>query len=155
MAGIGFRLQHLLRPGTYRGIAAAYCYAAFITAGPWLLSIGALQILALAASWCEISRHDALIFRTIVIYTYAGTLILTGLIQMGTTRYVADRLYVNDTLALAPCYQWTAIGVALVSGLLASIFYAHSSMGITISLAAIALFQSVAINWLGMVFLSA
>jgi len=155
VAGIGFRLQHLLRTGTYRGLVAAYGYAAFITAGPWLLSICAIYILSLAAAGCDIGRGEALLFRTIVVYTYAGTLILTGLIQMATTRHIADRLYVNDVLSIAPCYQWMMIFVSIASGLLAGIFYATSGKNMATTLASIALFQLVAINWLGMVFLSA
>ncbi|MHC4870845.1 MAG: exopolysaccharide Pel transporter PelG, partial [Planctomycetota bacterium] len=154
MAGIGFRLQKILRENTFRGLVEAYIYSALISSGPWLLSIIGLALIG-AYSGVFINTESTLVFKTMVIYTYMGTLIITGPIQMGTTRYIADRLFVNDYKSLLPCFQWVAGWIIIFTGIFAGIFYAFSGLSLSLSLAGTALFQVIAVCWTSMIFLSA
>lgn len=154
MAGIGFRLQKILHQNTFRGLVEAYIYSALISSGPWLLSIIGLALIGVYAS-VFINLESAVIFKTMVIYTYMGTLIITGPVQMGTTRYIADRLFVNDYKALLPCFQWVAGWVIIFTGIVAGIFYAFSGLSLSLMVAGTALFQIIAVCWTSMIFLSA
>lgn len=164
MAGIGFKLRQILRDESYSNLLKGYVYAALVSTGPWVISIiglatigtlGIFLIRTLFGSVPEPLLANLALFRTLVVYTYAGTLILTGPIMMTTTRYVADRLFVNDTRALAPCYHWVATVVIVVGGLVAGAFHAFAGLELVAAVGAIVLFQAVALTWVGVIFLSA
>lgn len=154
MAGIGFRLQNILRQESYTGLIQAYVYAAVVSVGPWLLSILGLALIGAVAQFF-VASEELKLFRLVVTYTYAGSLILTGAIQMGTTRYLADRVYLNDIKALAPCYHWVGAITILGGGLFAGIFYTFAGLDLRSSVAGVLLFQAVCLTWMGMLFLSA
>ena len=154
MAGIGFQLQDLLRTDTYIGALQAYTYSAVITTGPWLVSILGLSLVGALGPLLAAEANLSL-FRCVVIYTYAGTLILTGCIQMATTRYLADRLYEDDSRALAPCYRWLSLLTVIIGGVVAGGFYAFAGLDVVTSVGAVVMFQAVALTWVGMVFISA
>lgn len=154
MAGIGFRLQHLLHRNTYRSVVAAYLYAALISAGPWLLAIGSLAVIGLLGALL-VSTETAALFRAVVITTYLGSLALTGPLQLGTTRYIADRLFVSDLEALWPCFRAVCCPLLLGAGGLAASFFLLSGLDSVTALGAVVLFQMVSLTWMGMLFLSA
>ncbi len=154
MAGIGFRLQRILREDSYRSVLAGYVYSAVVSTGPWLLAIIALLVLAVAGRMF-LAVADVSLFQCVVTYTYVGTLLLTGALQMGTTRHVADRLFVGDVKALLPCYHWVSLWVTLAGGALAGGFFFLAGLAPAEALAAVVLFQAVCLTWLGMIFLSA
>jgi uncharacterized membrane protein len=100
MAGIGFRLQSLVKKGSMLGATTAYLSAMIITAGPWLLGVVVLFILKTTASSYLSQSDRSLLLATIVIVDVAS-LIVAGGPQMLITRYVADRLYLKDTTNIA------------------------------------------------------
>lgn len=92
MAGIGFQLRKMLRSETFSGALQAYGYAAMISSGPWLLSIGTLALLGLfIASSTEDSMRG--LFFVSVTHVIAVSLILTGPLQLIVSRYAADELF--------------------------------------------------------------
>lgn len=94
MAGIGFQLRKILRAETFAGAIRAYGYAAIVSSGPWLLSIGVLAGLGivLAGSAAESVRS---LFFVSVTHVIAFSLILTGPLQLILTRYASDQLFLN------------------------------------------------------------
>lgn len=154
MAGIGFRLQKLLNEDSFRSTAQAYIYSAVVSTGPWLLAITSLMAISLLAR-LFIQLEQIAVFQCIIAYTYAGSLILTGIVQLATTRYIADRLYVDDANALRPCYQWVSIVTLITSGIIAAAFHTFAGLNLPAATAAVVLFQAVCITWTGMIFLSA
>lgn len=154
MAGIGFRLQRILRNNTYRGLMEAYFYSALVSSGPWLLSILGLVLIDNYAG-LFVGRDQALYFRAMVTYTYMGALVLTGPFQLNTTRFIADRLYVNDQEAMLPCFHF--VGSLTVGGaaLVAVVFYSLGGAPVLEIVAGMILFQSVCLTWIAMIFLSA
>lgn len=138
MAGIGFRLQKLLKEDTYTALVKGYLYSAIISSGPMLTSIICIAILGVL-SFPVLSTNDYLIFRTTIVYTFAFSLIYTGIFQMVTTRYVADRLFMKEHTSLIPCFvslffitmlNQTALGVFFFSHVLSQWQYVAVATGL-------------------------
>lgn len=158
MAGIGFRMQKLLRSGDYRMLAVAYGYAAVISSGPWMLSmlglmaIGALTSMSSTAA--DVVRAGD-VFRVVVIYCYAGSLMLGGFLHLAVSRYISDLLYSGDFESIFPCYL-RAAAVTLGCGfVLSALWFAGSGLGFADAVGGVALFQGLSLVWLGMIYLSA
>jgi len=154
VAGIGFRLQKLLDNNTYKSTVQAYVYSAVISSGPWLLAIITLMLISLLARLL-MDIEQVSLFQCVIAYTFVGSLVLTGTIQMATTRYIADRLFVEDPKALLPCYQSLSVMTVLIGGTIATLFYTFAGLDTSSTVAAVLLFQSVCLTWNGMSFLSA
>lgn len=106
MAGIGFALRRLLRHDSYTGLLQAYTYASVIGSGPWLLSIiGILAIGLLSLPAAEAGNPAVEQFQVSVTYLIAASLVLTGPIQIGFTRYVADLLYRDEDARVLPNFH--------------------------------------------------
>ena len=154
MAGIGFHLQKILKKDTYLSVAQAYIYSALLSSGPWLLSIIGISLIGIVLeNMVPSSDHE--LFRVVVVYTYMGTLILTGPFQLATTRYLADRLYVNDPQSLLPSFQFVSTLVFLLGGGVSFLFYKIAGFSYSLSIASALLFQMVSLTWVGMIYLSA
>ena len=92
MAGIGFELRELLRRDSLWGLVRAYAYAGLISSGPWVLSIlGVMGIGVLSVG--PVPALEVRQFLVSVTYLMAGSLILTGALQLMFTRFIADRLF--------------------------------------------------------------
>lgn len=103
MAGIGFELRKLLRKESYFGLLHAYGYAGVISSGPWVLSILAVMALGLlSVGATQGSSHHVTQFLVSVTYLVAASLVLTGLIQLMFTRFVADRLFEQQSQRILP-----------------------------------------------------
>ena len=113
MAGIGFELRKMIEER--RGLVAkvrAYACAGLISSGPWLMTILTLLLLSLVGPALG-SKNGYSLFRALVTYAFAFSLIVTGIAQMSVTRRVAvDPLTVRITLSSAgpqtsfPLNQW-------------------------------------------------
>ncbi|MHC4884507.1 MAG: exopolysaccharide Pel transporter PelG [Planctomycetota bacterium] len=154
MAGIGFRLQKILREDSFASVLVAYAYSALISSGPWLLSILGISLIGLLARFF-VTQTSAFLFSTVIVYTYMLSLILTGPIQMGTTRYIADRLFVHDAQALLPCFNWVGGWVLGGTGVFGLCLYLVSGIPFVQGLAGVIILQMVSLCWIGMLFLSA
>ncbi len=153
MAGIGFRLQSLVRKGSILGTTTAYLSATIITAGPWLSGVTALFILKMTTLSYLSEADRTLLFATIVT-VFAASLIVAGGPQMLVTRYVADRLYVNDTDAIAA----TSAGVLFLLFIFAAIslpFLIFAQFAMQYRLIVTTLFLATSMIWVLMLFLSA
>ena len=90
MAGIGFELRKLLRKESYSGLIQAYAYAGIISSGPWVLSIVGILAIGLLSSTTAGTSLLVGQFQVSVTYLMASSLVLTGIIQLGFTRFIAD-----------------------------------------------------------------
>ncbi len=111
MAGIGFELRKLLRNETYLGLLRAYGYASIISSGPWVFSILGLIVIGVLSLGVVLPASRITQFQVTVTYLIMSSLILSGGIQLGFTRWVADALFAkrDDTVASA------FLGVLLVT----------------------------------------
>lgn len=122
MAGIGFKLRAMANRGDIASATQAYGYSLFLVAGPWIFTVLALLGITFAlrptTSWTEIQN-----FRSVIIYNFCFTLILTGPIVLAGTRYVADQIYKKD-LTYIPFALTASLGVvASLTLVFASTFY--------------------------------
>jgi uncharacterized membrane protein len=153
MAGIGIRLHRLVADGTYVQAASAYVSSAIIVAGPWLSSVFWLGLLGSASVTFLNASERALVLSTIT-YAFCASLIVTGGLQLVVTRYLSDRLYLEDEEALAPACTGVLLA-AIPLLLLALPFVVLAPFDLSYRLLAASLFMTVSLVWLVVVFLSA
>lgn len=116
MAGIGFELRKLLRTESYLGLLRAYTYASIISSGPWVFSI--IGLIATGILSLGVVTPNMLItqFQVTVTYLIMSSLILTGGLQLGFTRWVADRLFEKRQNDVAPAFFGVMLVTTAVSG---------------------------------------
>jgi polysaccharide biosynthesis protein PelG len=131
MAGIGFELRRLLKKKSLAGKIEAYAFAAIIGSGPWVVSIVAILVVGLLnISQRSSSSSSVDEFQVSVTYLIAASLILSGLLQLTFTRFMADRLYEGRSDLVLPNLFGALIvtfGTAGVSGWAALAWWFHES----------------------------
>jgi polysaccharide biosynthesis protein PelG len=153
MAGIGFRLQAMASEGSYIKATTAYASSAVISAGPWISGVVALAVLR-GVSWSFLSTADHdLLFATLVI-VFAASLLLAGGPQMVITRYLADRIYMEDMGAITPTAMGT-LALMLPLTLITLPFVLWAPFDLSYRLLTATLFMTLVMTWLLMVFISA
>lgn len=155
MAGIGFRLIHLLEKQSYAGALQAYGYAALIGSGPWVLSMVTLGLLG-AALRASGSGDGLDTFFVAVTYVFAFSLVATGPLQLILSRYAADRVFAREEHKIFPAYLAAlalTFGVAAVAG---GVFFLGGVEGSPVfRFAATGLLMAVSAIWISTVFISA
>ena len=111
MAGIGFALRKLLNKQSYAGLLQAYAYAGIISSGPWVLSIVGIMLIGLLSIGAVVPHALIAQFQVTVTYLFMISLVVTGLVQLSFTRFVADRIFAKDEAAILPNFN----GLMLVS----------------------------------------
>lgn len=121
MAGIGFEIRKILRKNSFLALLQAYGYAGMISSGPWVLSILSVLLIGILAQW--VSNQDAAVGQFLVAVTYlmAGSLILTGGLQLLFTRFVADQIYAGQESRVIPNLNGAIWCTSVVSGGLAAL----------------------------------
>ncbi|MBL1243087.1 MAG: exopolysaccharide Pel transporter PelG [Sulfurimonas sp.] len=118
MAGIGFELRKILNEDRLLSFAKVYGYSAILSSGPWVISILAIVLVGFInlANLGEVS--DVFRFQVVVTYAIAlaSSLIITGILQLPFTRYVADLIFNHREDEILPSY-FGAIFMAWVLGL--------------------------------------
>ncbi len=125
MAGIGFEIRKYLEEDSFIGTFKAYGFAGLIGAGPWILSILGVLLIGLVALWSRDSGVEVQQFTTAVTWMMGASLILTGLLQLVFTRFVADRLYEGHQQLVIPNLLGALLLTTLASGAL-GLVVAHS-----------------------------
>jgi polysaccharide biosynthesis protein PelG len=116
MAGIGFELRKLLDKRGYMGLFQAYAYAGIISSGPWVLSIVGMLISPMISVAVVIPQFLITQFQVSVTYLIAISLIVTGGLQLGFTRYTADRLFEQADAMILPNFMGTLLVATLCAG---------------------------------------
>ncbi len=155
MAGIGFRLKNYFNEGGILGSIQGTLYSIIISSGPWLISVLTIAVVSYAARG-EIGVDDLYIFKSVICYSYAVSLILFGAIEMPITRYIADQLYNKDFTTFRSTFLYLSTLFVFVGAIIGAIFYSYiDALTVYEKLFCIAFFCSVMIVWLTMIFLSA
>lgn len=121
MAGIGFELRKILKRDNYLALFQAYTYAGLISSGPWILSILGVLFIGLLSFGTVSPENQVTQFQVSVTYLIAVSLTLTGLLQLGFTRYTADRLFEKDDRRILPNLSGALFVTTVVSGSLATL----------------------------------
>ncbi|MCS4510132.1 exopolysaccharide Pel transporter PelG [Xylophilus ampelinus] len=121
MAGIGFELRRVLRKDTLTSLVQAYAYAGVIGSGPWVFSIVGILLIGIFSASVVVPGLLVTQFQTSVTYLVAGSLILTGLVQLAFTRFVSDRLFEKRRDLILPNLHGLLLVVTLASGVLGTL----------------------------------
>ncbi len=95
MAGIGFTLRKLARRDDLTGPVSGLAYAAFVTSGPWIITVAAIAAINLLAAR-DTAGNELMLVRTLIIYNFAFSLALTGPFSAVATRFLSDRIFDRD-----------------------------------------------------------
>lgn len=102
MGNIRQKLNASLESSTHAGLLRAYGFAGIISTGPWTISILSIVFLG-GLSLSQVSDTQSVeIFLVSVTYLVSLSLILSGLIQLVFSRYVADKIYLGQRDAILP-----------------------------------------------------
>jgi uncharacterized membrane protein len=118
MAGIGFELRKILKEDRLLSLAKVYGYSAILSSGPWVVSIVAI----LLVGFINLANYgaDSEVYRFQVVITYAialaSSLIITGILQLPFTRYIADLIFRHKEDEILPSY-FGALFLSWVLGL--------------------------------------
>jgi len=120
MAGIGFELRKILKEDRLLSLAKVYGYSAILSSGPWVISIVAILIVGFLNLSHTGAVRDAFRFQVVITYAIAlaSSLILTGILQLPFTRYVADLIFKKREEEILPSY----FGAIILSWTLGLIF---------------------------------
>ncbi len=154
MAGIGFRLKKLLEEDTYTGLLKGHLYSAIISSGPMLTSVICIGLLGVM-SWPVLKTEEYLIFRTTIVYVFAFSIIFTGVFQMITTRYIADRLFMKESKGLIPCFVALMLITIISQTLIGSVFFRYVVDDWRYVFVSTSLYVVISCLWNTMIFISA
>jgi len=118
MAGIGFELRKYLNDDSFSGTLKAYGFAGLISAGPWVLSILGVMLIGIVAISQKVGGQHVEQFTTSVTWIMGTSLILSGVLQLVFTRYIADRLFEGKANIINPNLLGAMLLTTLVSGLI-------------------------------------
>ncbi|MFI5402124.1 MAG: exopolysaccharide Pel transporter PelG, partial [Planctomycetota bacterium] len=154
MAGIGFELRRMIdeRQGFVAKVRAYGC-AALIASGPWLMTILTLTLLNVAGPYLGGTEGYSL-FRGLVTYAFAFSLILQGMVQMAVTRWVADQLYGKRYLDVLPAFAACLAVTGGVHALIGTAFCVWAGFGARLTLLAVSLFTIIGMTWIALIWLS-
>ena len=125
MAGIGFELRKLLVKRSYAGLLQAYTYAGIISSGPWVLSIVGIMLIGVLSFAIVVPNYLITQFQVTVTYLFLSSLVLTGIVQLSFTRFVADRIFAKDEASILPNFNgllFVAINLSLLVALPVALF---------------------------------
>lgn len=135
MAGIGFELRKILKDDRILSLAKVYGYSAILSSGPWVISIIAIIAVGFINVATMGNFNDTVKFQIVVTYAIAlaSSLIITGLVQLPFTRYIADLIYAERESEVLPAYFGTifiswVFGVPFIVMLTLFIFPEGSTM---------------------------
>ncbi len=116
MAGISFELRKMLKEDSITSLGKTYGYSALLSSGPWVSSIIAILIIGFFSLNLHGNHNEHRAYELVITYAFAfaSSIMLTGLIQLPFTRYVADKIYEKREDLILPSY----IGALLVSTIL-------------------------------------
>ncbi len=112
MAGIGFELRKILKRDSLLSLGKMYAYAGMLSSGPWVISIIAILIVGfINLSLAKTTTVQTLQFQVIITYAIAlaSSLIITGLVQLPYTRYVADLIFSKKEEEILSSYFGTLL----------------------------------------------
>ena len=155
MAGIGFTLRRLTQRDDLLGAVIGYGHSVFISAGPWLVTVLALVGINLLLDK-GLLQVDLELFRSIVVYNFSVSLVLSGPVILVATRFLADQIFEKRIdAATGLLFASTVLGTA--PGLvLAVVFYFWiCSIDAALAVLAVANYAVISGIWVVALFLSA
>lgn len=124
MAGIGFELKKLLKDDSWFGLVKTYAYAGAISSGPWVLSILGIMLVGMISlatqNTAEMWVNEFLVSVT---WLMSFSLVLSSLLQLVFTRFMADQIYLKKTSIILPNFMAALALTTFVSGSIALLLW--------------------------------
>ncbi|MFW5695120.1 MAG: exopolysaccharide Pel transporter PelG [Alkalispirochaeta sp.] len=151
MAGIGFVLERIVERRGIRGLARVAVVGVLVVAGPWLITSVTLGVVgALAAS----RGMDLSLFFAVIIYVFAGSLIITSGYHYRVTRITADLLYQKRYRVMLQRFGRAATVSAGIGAVLGVGIALLGSLPATVAAATTAVAIAVSVSWVAMLMVS-
>jgi uncharacterized membrane protein len=155
MAGIGFELKKIFVNNTISSSMKGFSYAIFVTSGPMIINILMLSIIGRVLINTGASLEQSELFYASMTYSYIFSLLNVSGIIMTISRYVSDKLYIEDTKdIMASMLGAIAICVA-TGGIFGFIFYIASPLPFVFKLLSYLIFIELSVINILMVYVSA
>jgi uncharacterized membrane protein len=154
MAGIGFKLNHYFGKRDLVKSAIGSLYSIFIATGPWLITILSLACISILVRG-KISDADFNLFKSLITYCFAFSLISFGFIEMPLTRFLADKLYLKNTDNFVTTFLFLVGAITISTISIGSFILYWIDISLPLKIYSLFLFNGVMVTWLVMVFLSA
>ncbi len=155
MAGIGFELKKLFNEKGMLAKMKAYGYTGVITTGPMLLGFLFLLGVNWVGSYYHLDQHSKELFISMVTYSLFASLLITSATSMVSTRYIADKLYSQQTDKVLPSLEGTCCILLPVGGVLYAIFLAFAGITATQAVLNFILFEELLVVWTEMNYMTA
>jgi uncharacterized membrane protein len=106
MAGIGFELRKVLQADRILSLTKVYGYSAVLSSGPWAISILAIILIGFIDISSFGKQDDVSKYQVVITYgiAFASSLIVTGVLQLPFTRYIADLIFKKREDEILPSY---------------------------------------------------
>lgn len=155
MAGIGFELKRLFSRKGLIATLRAYGYATLVCAGPMLLGFTLILGVMLLSEAFGATRHSRELLVSMLTYALLGSLTLTSVFSMLTTRFTADMMYNNERTAIMPSF-YGSLSIMLVIGALGyGIFLFFSGVILIYRVLSFVLFMTLIVVWTQINYLTA
>lgn len=155
MAGIGFELNRLVKRDNLIDVARAYLYTAVAAVGPWIYTVFVLAFITIVQGGGDGS--DLVNFRTIVIYNFSVSLVLSAPIFMLATRVLSDSIHAYNVTAV-PTTMYKCIKLSLLVNLPIGLLWYMTDfylLDVPVKVMAFANLTAISIIWVLAVFLLA
>ncbi len=153
MAGIGFELRRMIdEEDGLVSRARGYASAGLIAAGPWIMTVITIGALGVATPYVS-DQADYELFRGLVTYAFAFSLVTVGLLQMAATRHVADLLFGRQHEDVLPAFNTSALTVAAVQTVVGASFCVLAGLPLAVAIPAVSLYVVVSLTWLALIWL--
>ncbi|MDD5400076.1 MAG: exopolysaccharide Pel transporter PelG [Sulfurimonas sp.] len=152
MAGIGFELRRILKKDRLLSLAKVYSYSAVLSSGPWVISIVAIILVGFVNISTMGAMSQAAKFQIVITYAIAlaSSLVVTGVLQLPFTRYVADLIFEKREDEVLPSY-FGAIFLSWLIGLpfvIPLVFYIFDTQNLLFLIGVISIFLILCGVWI-------
>ncbi|MDC0535315.1 exopolysaccharide Pel transporter PelG [Francisellaceae bacterium] len=155
MAGIGFVLRKLSQKDNLFGSVQAFFHALIASSGPWLFTVLSLGVIIAVGDY--FTTHGAVEqFRSIIIYNFAFSLVISGPIFLVCTRFLADEIHRKDlSYSIGMLYGATLV-ISIIQLSLSVWFYCiYSNLPTIVAVNAVINYMLIVLIWMAAIFLSA
>lgn len=105
MAGIGFELKKIFKERSVVNLLKGAFYSSFTVIGPMLITILCLMALYVIMGYQNVALESRDLLSSIILYAFIFSMILTSPLSAIISRYIADKIFEEDTDGVMPCYH--------------------------------------------------
>lgn len=140
MAGIGFELKKLFKKEGILNSIKASVYSTIITVGPTLISIALIILFNTLLKFFGVPMIKRELFQVTVMYSFVFAFILTSGYSMVLSRYLADKIYVENYEDIKASLYGSIVVILIVGSILGGGFYYFSKLELIYKIFAYILF---------------